>query len=113
MADILSFRTMNIYVYIAGTLFVYCGAATIAVFVEDLGPVFEIFAAVSKTSINFIWPGLFYLVAAKRYGDHTTNHFGRKVDRAVAIILIGAGVCVFSLVLTTNLIDIVNKSKQE
>lgn len=100
---------MNIWIYALSTLFVYVSAATIAIFVEELGRVFEIFAAVSKTSINFIWPGLFYLVAQKKFGDHTTNELGRKIDIVTSCILIGAGVMVFSLVLTTNLIDIIKE----
>ena len=102
----MTFKTMNIWIYVFCTLFVYVTAATIAVFVEDLGRVFEIFAAISKTAINFIWPGLFYYVAQKRYGDHTTNEFGRKWDIATSFILIIAGVLVFSLVLSINLIDL-------
>ena len=55
-----------------GTFFIFMVAVIGGLFIRDLGVIFEIMAALSKTSINFIWPGLFYLIAEHRYADKNT-----------------------------------------
>ena len=59
----MTFRTMNIYVYVIASTLVHIAPVVISMFASNLGVVFELIAAITKSSINFIWPGLFYLIA--------------------------------------------------
>ena len=95
---------MNLWIYIGGTLFIYLFSATLAIFIQNLGVVFEVFAAITKTSINFIWPGLFFILADNRYGGKEKS-FKRSYDRFTGVVLMCAGFSVFSLVLITTILD--------
>ena len=64
-----------------------------------MGRIFEIVAAVTKTSINFIWPGMFYLIAEKITGTKKS-----LFDHITSWILIVLGVLIFLLVFFTTIL---------
>ena len=52
-----------------GTFFIYLISVLGGLFISDLGIIFEFIASLSMTSINFIWPGMFYLIAENRFAN--------------------------------------------
>ena len=61
--DVLRDTTNNLY-YTACTLYII-GIIVCAVFIDDLTLIFGFLGAVSETTLNFIFPGLFFLYAAR------------------------------------------------
>jgi hypothetical protein len=73
------------------------------IFVNDLGIIFELLAALTITQIGFIWPGVFFLIADKRYG--TGDLRNRYWSRFNAKIQIALGILVFILIVISNILD--------
>ena len=63
----MEFTTMKNSYYYGGTLFVYLVTIVMGLSISNMGLIFEIVAALTKSSINFIWPGMFYLMAEKKF----------------------------------------------
>ena len=85
---------MNINYYYGGTILIYIIEIALAIFIEDIGVVFQFGAAISGTSVQFIWPGYFYLHAERVYsnpGDRET----RKWTRFLAWAYMITGICLF------------------
>ena len=65
-----------------------------AIIVEDVATIFDFAAAIAITAMAFIFPGMFYLMAEKKYlGSRTVN----KGDHCWAIAFIVIGICNFFL----------------
>lgn len=101
---------MNRFYYIGGTIFVYLLEILLAVFILDVGVVFQFGAALSGSSVQFIWPGYFYLHASKKYGDEETRK-GHKLTRFIAWIYVGVGLGLFVSLLSGTIYNIVMNSK--
>jgi amino acid permease len=57
----------NSYYYIATTL-IYVLSIIGAIFVDEVGVIFEFVGAISSSSISFIIPGYFFIATEKIYG---------------------------------------------
>lgn len=61
------FEDMNPIIYIGATTFIYLASVAGGLFITDLGKVFEIIAGLSLSFLDFIWPGIFYIFAERKY----------------------------------------------
>jgi len=52
----------------------------IAIILYDLGLVFELISGFTLSFLNYIWPGMFYLMAEKRFGSEEGSK-GRLIHR--------------------------------
>ena len=66
--QMMAYHSMNRKYYIGGTVFIYILEMLLAIFVTDLGLVFQFGAALAGSSVQFIWPGYFFLHAERKYG---------------------------------------------
>jgi hypothetical protein len=63
------FLKMSPVIYYGGTTLIYSVCVIGGLFISDLGLVFNLISAVVLSMLNFIWPGTFYLMAERRFGN--------------------------------------------
>ncbi len=93
---------MNKYLYYGGTLAIYEIAVIGGVFINDLGLVFTIAAALSGSVLCFIMPGFFYIYSEKRFVAEENRH-ERKVHIIMSWIYIVIGFIALLVLLGTGI----------
>lgn len=63
----MQYKKMPTLNYIMVTLLIFILQITGGIFINDLGLIFEFLAAFSISSLNFIFPGAFFLLAERRF----------------------------------------------
>lgn len=63
-----AYKDMNSGVYLSLSLLVYTACLFMSLAVSDLSMIFQVISAVSVSNISFICPGLFFLLAQKKFG---------------------------------------------
>ena len=102
-----SSRNMNIVLYFSLSLLLYIVCIVLSIFVTNLKIIIELLSAVAFSSLSFIWPGMFYLIAERRYGDHSGKK-GRLIHRVHAWIEIVVGILVMGVMLVNNILKIID-----
>lgn len=82
--EIAKAEEMNPVIYYSFTTLIYVICVIGGIFVSNLGIVFDLISALTLSFICFIWPGGFYLMAERRYGEIETKD-KRKIHRIHAI----------------------------
>jgi len=104
----MEFRTMNPLMYYGLSILLYALCVTLSIFVTNLKTIVELLSAVAFSSLSFIWPGMFYLIAEKRYGG-TAGRDGRLIHRIHAWAEIIIGVIVMGVMLVNNIMKILDE----
>src|SRR5438128_2694645 len=104
----MEFRTMNIFAYVGLTLAFYVVCVTLSIFVTNLKIITELLSAVAFSSLSFIWPGMFYIIAERRYGDPFTKN-NRRIHRIHAWAEIVLGIIVMAVMLINNIMKIIEE----
>lgn len=77
-----------------------------AILITDIGLIFEFVSAISISCLAFIFPGVFYLMAERKYGTVFSREENKNVRReAIAFIILG--IFAFLLQIASNIIEIV------
>ena len=63
----MGYKTMNYTIYVVLTVSLYFLQVLGSILIDDIGIIFEIISAVSISTSAYIFPGLFYIVASKKY----------------------------------------------
>ena len=71
---------MNPFIYYGCTTLIYAVCVVGGILVTNLGIVFNLISALTLSFLCFIWPGIFYLFAEKRYGDKE-GRSSRRIHR--------------------------------
>ena len=95
--------------YYGGTIFVYALEVLLAIFINDVGVVFQFGAALAGSSVQFIWPGYFFLHAERKYGS-SIGWSDRKFTRFFAWIYVIIGICLLFSLLGGTIYNIVRNS---
>lgn len=64
----MAYKEMNHCVYISVTLSVFIFQIVGAIVIGDIGVLFEFVSAIAYSNLSFIFPGLFFLLAERKYG---------------------------------------------
>ena len=92
--------------YFGATITIYCLEILLATLVKDLGIVFQFAAAISGSSIQFIWPGYFFLHSERKFG--TQNDWNsRKTTRIMAWAYVIAGLILLVSLLIGTVYNII------
>jgi hypothetical protein len=102
---------MNTWYYYGATLIIYILEVLLAIYISDVGIVFQISAAISGSSVQFIWPGYFFLHSEKKYGTKS-DWEERKFVRVMAWLYLIAGICLLFTLLGGTVFNIIRNSQE-
>lgn len=95
---------MRVSFYLIGTLSFYAVAIAGAILIGSVTVIFDFVSAFAVSATSFVFPGLFYLTASKRFGGKT-NYYTR-----MSYLFIGVGIfnCIIGLAATA--LEIIDSS---
>ena len=81
---------MNYTIYLVSTLGLYIAQIVLSIIVDDLGLIFEFISAISISALAFIFPGVFYIIAERKFGTTQQKIDGKNMRiRAWFFIIFG------------------------
>jgi hypothetical protein len=90
---------MNQYAYLACTLLSYFVQLVLSILVKDIGILFEAICAISYSNLSFFLPGIFYLLAQKKYATQKLKDNSKHLLYE-SIFFIVVGLLTFLLLLS-------------
>lgn len=94
----LAYKDMNQLEYILLSVGSFLLIIIASIFMEDIGLVFTILSAISTTSLSFLFPGFFFLIALKKYQN---NGYWRQqayeMTKKLSYIFIVVGFIMFTI----------------
>jgi amino acid permease len=97
---------MPYFTYLFSTLVLYGSQIVLSLILDDIGVIFEFISAVAISSLAFTFPGVFYLMAERKYASTFHKESNRLVHyQAVAMTILG--LFVFGFFMTANILEIV------
>jgi len=106
----MAYKEMSYSIYFFATVGLYGGQIMGAIFISDIGLIFEFVSAIAVSNLAFIFPGWFYILAEGKYATTAQRAENTKV-RCEAIFLIVLGIIAFLIQMTSNIIGIVTGMK--
>lgn len=103
----MTFRTMKPLYYYGGTLVLYGIGVVGSIFIPDIGMLFGFVGAIVSSTLTFILPGGFYLMAEKKFADPDTAS-QRVMSRYFCWAMVIAGVLNFLFLFIGNILGIVH-----
>lgn len=70
----MAYKEMNYVVYFSATTILYIVEILGAIFISDIGLIFEFISAVALSNLAFIFPGLFYFLAERKFSSNFEKH---------------------------------------
>jgi hypothetical protein len=70
----MAYKEMNYVVYFSATIILYIVEILGAIFISDIGLIFEFISAVALSNLAFIFPGLFYFLAERKFSSNFEKH---------------------------------------
>jgi amino acid transporter len=95
----LAYKDMKASYYYISTLALFVVEATLAILLDDVTTVFDLLAAIAVTCLGFLFPGVFYLVAHKRYSKKSEKGNQKKCANFHVVM----GCIVFCLCMFSNI----------
>lgn len=109
----MAYKQMNYCVYLSVTLLLYGSQVAAAMLVSDIGLIFEFVSAISVSCLAFIFPGVFYLVAERRFATELQKMLMRqKWMRCKAIFFVVFGLFAFTVQLIANIAEIIQDAEE-
>ena len=96
---------MNYCLYLFATLSLYAGQIALSIVVNDIGLIFEFISAISISALAFIFPGVFFLVAERKFATQFQKQQNR-VMRVRAWCFVALGIFAFLFQITANIAEI-------
>ena len=95
--------------YMSTTILLYIIEIIAALLIDDIGLIFEWLSAFAISCIAFIWPGVFYLLAERKYSS-TAQIEQNKGWRLTAYAFVVIGLFNFVFFMTANVLEIIEDS---
>ena len=108
MPEQVQFQGMSNFTYYTTTTVTYLLCFAGGLVIDNLGTVFELIAAFSLSFLQFIWPGLFFIQATNLRKE--ARVWGKEILLPLSYVLMVLGGMVTGLMLTVNIMDIVDES---
>jgi hypothetical protein len=105
--DVMTFKTMKPLYYYGGTLGLYGVGVVGSMFIPDIGMLFGFVGAIVSSTLTFILPGGFYLIAERKFGDPETSDERIWLRRSCWVMLV-LGFANFIFLFIGNILSIVN-----
>ena len=88
----------------------YFGQLIGSIAIQDIGLIFEFVSAISVSCLAFVFPGVFYLLAEKKFASsfQKAENYWIRMQAYGFIVL---GIIAFLIQLTSNIIEIVEDFK--
>ena len=99
------FENMKPSVYYTSTTLLYLVIVVGGLLIKDLGLIFEVITAFSVSFIAYIWPGLFYLLAERKYAPKSSAS-SRRIHRIHAYFQIALGIFVIFFLIIINILEL-------
>lgn len=107
----MAYHSMNKVYYYGGTMIVYAIEIVLAILVNDVGVIFQFGAALAGSSVQFIWPGYFFLHSERKFGTvHDWDK--RKGMRFMAWCYVLTGIGLFFSLLGGTIYNIIRNSQE-
>jgi hypothetical protein len=103
----LAYKDMKDSYYYISTLALFVAEATLAILLDDVTTVFDLLAAIAVTCLGFFFPGVFYLVAHKRYANKSEK--GNQKKCAYFHVVVGS--FAFCLCMFSNIYGFIDHSE--
>ena len=107
----MAYKDMNYTKYIIVTVLLYGLEVTLSIFLHDIGDIFGFMSAISISCLAFIFPGLFFLLAERKFASDELKR-KNKALRIEAWCLAILGLFMFIFLMTTNIIGLVKGKKK-
>ena len=102
----MGYKEMSRTSYVMGTMINFIGIVFLAIVLEDIALIFEFLSAFTISCIAFIFPGVFYLMAEKKFASPEKKQQQTAVRREAYIFCV-LGVLIFLICLGSNIAEFV------
>jgi amino acid permease len=89
------------------TLGMYILSIIGAIFIDEVGVIFEFVGAISSSTISFIIPGYFYIATEKLYGNKL---LGNIWTRRISFVFIVLGIIIFFLLFIGSIFNLADSN---
>lgn len=109
-SEIYNLTMKHAAVYIIITLVLYSIEILGGMFIENISLIFNFMSSISGSALCFIFPGSFYLSLEKKFtsGNLIGKNTKMRLIRFSAYLYIIIGIFTFALLLTTNILELIN-----
>lgn len=83
----MAYKEMKTIYYLIVTLIFYAIIVVGSIFILDITTIFDFASAIAVTAIAFLFPGWFYLLAVKEYGEKVPEHKKLKCYAYMFLVL--------------------------
>lgn len=102
----LAYKEMPYFNYFLSTVILYGAELIFAIIINDIGLIFEFISALAISSIAFIFPGVFYLMAEAKFASSLTALQNKRI-RMQAYGFVILGILAFIFQITANIVEII------
>jgi len=101
---------MPYHIYFTATCILYSLQMLGAIYILDIGLIFEFVSAISVSALAFIFPGAFWLISMRKYGSNI-DKAEKKFDRYAAWFFVVFGVFMLLFQLVFSIIEMVEDAE--
>ena len=108
----LAYKEMPYFNYFLSTVILFGAELIFSIIIKDIGLIFEFISALAISSIAFVFPGVFYLMAEAKFASSLTALQNKSV-RMQAYGFIILGILAFLFQITANIVEIIEDLEHE
>ena len=106
----LAYKEMPYHIYFTATCILYFSQMLGAIYILDIGLIFEFVSAISVSALAFIFPGAFWLISMAKYGTNIDRQ-EKKKDRYAAWFFVIFGIFMLLFQLAFSIYEMVEDAE--